>query len=105
MDQDHGSSKVPPKILSRQGTMESSKQCLTNGRAGCSSQLPLKQPNDRGKKPIAPHLVSGDRKFSIGNHKKDFVIPKTEEGTDSISSSFELAVPVRRPGTSFLPTA
>ncbi|KAM1692032.1 hypothetical protein FF1_033669 [Malus domestica] len=86
VDQDHGSR-----------TMESSKQCLTNGRAGCSSQHPLKQPNDRGKKPIAPHLVSGDRKISIGNHKKDLVIPKTEEGTDSISSSFECAVPARRP--------
>lgn len=69
---------------------------LVNGRAAVA--------NDRGKKPIAPHLVSGDRKISIGNHKKDLVIPKTEEGTDTISSSFERAVPVRRPGTSFLPT-
>ncbi|CAL8166809.1 unnamed protein product [Prunus armeniaca] len=91
-DEDHGESEIPSRMVSRQASMESSEPCLRDGRAGSSSQIPLKQSRDKGKNPTSS-AVSRD------NHKKDFLIPKTEESTNCVPVSAQPA-PMRRPGSS-----
>lgn len=94
-DEDHGESEIPSRMVSRQASMESSEPCLRDGRAGSSSQIPLKQSRDEGKNPTSSAL-------SRGNHKKDFLIPKTEESTNCVPVSAQPA-PMRRPGIFVLP--